>query len=163
MSIPIMGSWSSSSGDLLVTILPDGGEPIDDVDIVSLSWNTTISRGAQKKRGVKVAHTVGSPEHAASMEVYASGWIAIRRALIAQAKERGFADDTIRVGSVKFGVLCKRKPIDATDFEILLIEGCVIDDVGESFEESEDPHMVSITLNPLRIFQIVDGEKVCLG
>mgnify|MGYP000891203712 CR=1 FL=1 len=163
MSIPVMGNWSSSTGDLITTILPDGGEPIDDVDVVSVSWNTTISRGAQKKRGVKVAHTIGSPEHTASIEVYSSGWIAMRRALIAQSKARGFADDTIRIGNIKFGVLCKRKPIDALDFEILLIEGCVIDDLGESFEESEDPHTVPLTLNPLRIFQIVDGEKVCLG
>jgi hypothetical protein len=157
------GEHTSCWTDLIATIIPRDGSPIEDIDLAELSWNSVRTRGIQRKRGRKYARTKGSIEHTASMTLFISGWKALRAELITVAKAKYGTSAQVNIGDVQFDIVAKRKVIDSDEIETVKIEGCMIDDVGESFAESDDPDQVSFSLNPMQNVMIVDGEEVVLG
>jgi hypothetical protein len=39
----------------------------------------------------------------------------------------------------------------------------MIDDLGESWSEGDEPHSITFELNPMQAVMVVDGKEVALG
>jgi len=152
-----LGTGSTSWNDLIVTVIPRGASPIEDIDVTALAWSVSRSRGVQPKRGRKFGRSRGSTEYSASMSLYVSGWKALRASMLSAA-----SDLDRKLMDVEFDVVAKRKPLDSDTVETVRIERCCFDEVGEDFSEGDDPDQVSLTLNPMSVTMIVDGEEVAV-
>jgi len=153
-------SWA----DISLSIVTADGPSVLAMDIADLSWNSTRSRGTQLRSGRKYARTRGATDHTASMTLYHSGWVALRRALVEAAQARGLiTGGMVMIGDVHFDVVAKWTPLGSDDINIVEIRKCVIDDLGEFLAEGDDPDQVPITLNPMQIVMIDNGVEVALG
>jgi hypothetical protein len=163
MAFSTLGTGAISWVDLTVTIIPRNGSAIEDIDLTELSWNSTKTREVQRKKGRKYARTTGSIDHSASMSLYMSGWRALRAELIVQAEASGFGGAQVAIGNIAFDVIAKRKALESDEFEVLKLKDCMIDDLGESWSEGDEPHSVTFALNPMQAVMVVDGKEVALG
>lgn len=153
-------SWS----DINISIVPDDGATVTNIDIADLSWNSTRSRGVQMRSGRKFGRTRGSTDHTGSFTLYYSGWNALRNEMIRVAQSRGLiVGGQVHLGDVQFNVVAKWTPLGSDEIKIVELRGCVIDDLGESLSEGEDADQVPITLNPMQNVMIVNGIEVALG
>ena len=161
---PTLNGYAVSWADLSFTIGVIDGADLPYPDPKDISWNSTRSRGVQKgKGGIKKARTHGSTDHTGSMTLYYSGWEAFRDELIKVAEAKGYTTNgQVVIGDVPFDILIKHKPLAADRIKIVKMKGCVIDDVGESLSESDDPDTVSLALNVMEIVQIVGTKEVIL-
>ena len=153
-----LSTQATSWPDFIPTIVIHDGETLEDIDVSSLSWGATRSRGQQSKHGRKYAVTRGSTAYSGSMSLYDTGWRALRPALLAVA-----ASKNITLQDVRFDIIGKRKPVDSNVVETVKLENCLIDEVSADYSEGDDPDQVSLTLNVGNIVQIEDGTEVNLG
>lgn len=153
-----LATQARSWADLIATFVVHDGESIEDVDISSLSVSAERSRGVQRKHGRKYARTRGSTEYSASVQLYDSGWLAVRPALLAAATAKG-----VDLYDVMFDIIAKRKPVDSTVVETIKIEDCLIQKQSFDFAEGDDPDQVPMDLDVGNVVVLENGTEVNLG
>lgn len=144
--------------DLIATIVIHGGETLEDVDLASMDFSATRSRGRQDKHGKKFARTHGTSDVVASATFYDTGWEAFRPALKSRAAKLG-----VSIFDVPFDIIGKRKSVDSDEVETIKFFDCCLNENSATWAEGDDPFQRSVALDVMKIVEIDDGEEVILG
>lgn len=147
-------SWASCT----VTTNVVGGSTIQNVDIKSVDYETTVEVGEQRGRGggsVK-ARTTGQSKVTAAATFYLEGLDALKRGLMEHAPKN--ASGALQLGLVQFDVIIQYQytETDAEDRRVELL-GCRLLKDTHKLAEGTEVLTADVDLNPLRIVNYIDG------
>jgi hypothetical protein len=158
---PSLKDIAPSWADIAVTSTIYDGPLLEMADISAINWSRTVEVG--EKRGASggrvMARTTGSLSQEASMTLYKSGYLRFIGALKDVAPSRG---NQKLISLVVFDVMIEYTPPGSDDIFRTKIKGCRL--LGDSADAAEgtDASVVELTLSPIEIVNIVDGEEVAL-
>lgn len=170
LTLPSTGLFEPSYADLSVTLTPGGigvagglaiatGLTIDDIKSFSTGVEVEVGASRGTSGGRRRKRTTGQRSESASAELYRAGYQKLLRALMAAAPRRG---NQVIVGLVPFTWrLAYSVPGDPELYETIC-KGCRITGRELNDTEGSDPTVVSVTLDPIEIVEIVDGQEITL-
>jgi len=106
-----------------------------------------------------MGRTTGQGSQEASMTVYRSGFRKLLKSLMAKAPTRG---NQLVIGVVAFDVLIQHTPPGETEIYTTKLKGCRYLGDSDDMKEGADADKLDITLNPIEIVQIINGQEVVL-
>jgi hypothetical protein len=159
-------SWA----DLTVSATPSGlglaglvaGSLLSIADIKSFNSGVTVEVGSARgaSGGRRRKRTTGQRDENASIELYRSGYQKLQRSLIPFAPRRNGKQAIIGLVPFLFRVAYS-VPGDPEVYETIC-KGCRITGRELNDTEGSDPTVVSVTLNPIEIVDMVDGIECVL-
>ena len=138
---PVLDGIAPSWADAKVTATATGVSLIEVKDIKSIK------------------RTVGEASNEASMVLYRDGYQKLLRGLKALAPLRG---NTRVISLVHFGVSFQFTPPGSAEIYETRIKGCRITGRALNGSEGTDAAEVEVTLNPIEVVDVIDGEEVAL-
>lgn len=158
---PALNDFAPSWADISVTMTVSGGEALETADIAAAKWSSSVEVGEQRgtSGGRVMARTVGDVSYEASITLYRSGWRKLQKALVAQAPSRG---NQKLISLAPFDVMIQHTPIGESEIYVTKIKGCRVLGASDDMQEGTDPDKIEVTLSPIEIVQIIDGEEVAL-
>ena len=156
---PVLDGIAPSWADIKVTATPTGAPLLEMKDISAVNSSRTVEVGAKKAGGRVVKRTTGEASQDASMTVYREGFQKMLRGLKSVAPLRG---NTRIISVVHFDVSIQHTPPGSVEIYERRLKGCRL--LGDALNSAEgtDADTVEITLNPIEIVDIIDGEEVAL-
>jgi hypothetical protein len=156
---PVLDGVAPSFADIILRVSPAGAPLLDMKWIKSINTGRTVEVGEARQGGRVFKRTTGSGSQEASMTVYREGHILLLRSLAALAPKRG---NTKLVSLVIFGLQIQHTPPGSIEIYERRIKGCRL--LGDALNSAEgtDADTVDLTLNPLEIVDVIDGEEVAL-
>jgi hypothetical protein len=136
-AFPSLNDVEPSWADIAVTATVNGGALVDMADISAITWSRSVEVG--ERRG-------------------ASGGRVIK-ALMALAPQRG---NQRRISLVGFDIMVQHTPPGEDEIYQTKIKGCRYLGDSEDNGEGSDADTIEVTLSPIEIVQIIDGEEVAL-
>jgi hypothetical protein len=157
---PILDGIAPSWADILVRATPAGAPLIDMKEIKSISTGTTVEVGEQRgaSGGRVMKRTTGSKSDEAASTLYRNGYQGLLRNLKAIAPKRTNGQRVVSL--VHFGIQVQHTPPGLSDIFEYRIKGCRLLGRQIASEEGNDADTVDLTLNPLEIADMIDGEEV---
>jgi hypothetical protein len=158
---PSINDFAPSWADIAVTFTVDGGAFLEMADIAAIKGARKVEVGEQRgaSGGRVMARTTGSATNEASCTLYRSGLRKLMKALAAKAPLRG---NQRRIGLVAFDILVQHSPPGETEIYTRKYKGCRFLGDSSDAKEGNDADQVEVTLNPIEIVDIVDGQEVVL-
>ncbi len=158
---PALNDIEPSWADIAVTATVYDGPLLDMVDIDGINWSRTVEVGERRgaSGGRPMARTTGSVSYEASMTLFRSGYRKLLKALMSVASSRG---NQKLISLVGFDVMIQHSPPGETEIYQTKIKGCRLLSDSNDNAEGTDADKVEITLSPIEIVQIIDGEEVAL-
>ena len=156
---PVLDGIAPSWADAKVTATATGVSLIEVKDIKSINTGSTVEVGDQKAGGRVIKRTVGEASNEASMVLYREGYQKLLRGLKALAPLRG---NTRVISLVHFGVSFQFTPPGSAEIYETRIKGCRITGRALNGSEGTDAAEVEVTLNPIEVVDVIDGEEVAL-
>jgi hypothetical protein len=158
---PALNDIAPSWADIAVTTTVYDGALLDMQDIAGINWSRTVEVGELRgaSGGRVMARTSGSMSCEATITLYRSGYRRLLKALKEVAPERG---NQKLVSLVGFDIMIQHSPQGEVEIYQTKIKGCRL--LGNSSDNAEgtDADKVEVTLNPLEIVEIIDGEEIAL-
>jgi hypothetical protein len=158
---PSVNGYSPSWADIKISFTVDGGDLLEEVDIMSIKWSRKVEVGEQRgtSGGRVMARTTGQGSQEASMSVYRSGLRRLVKSLMAKAPTRG---NQVVISLVSFDILIQHTPPGETEIYTTKIKGCRYLGDADDMKEGNEADKVEVTLNPIEIANIIDGQEVVL-
>ncbi len=158
---PALNDIEPSWADIVVTTTVYDGALLENIDIAGITWGRTVEVGERRggSGGRVMARTTGSVSYEASMTLYRSGYRRMLKALAAVAPTRG---NQKLISLVGFDVMIQHSPPGEVEIYQTKIKGCRF--LGDSNDNAEgtDADKIELTLSPLEIVQIINGEEIAL-
>lgn len=161
LAFPSLNAIEPSWADIQVTGTVLGGLLIDMSDIAALKWARKVEVGERRgtSGGRVMARTTGSLSHEASATFYRSGVRNLVKALMPLAPIRGTQS---LISLVSFDILIQHTPPGEIEIYQTKIKGCRYLGDSDDMKEGNDADKVDVTLNPLEIVNIINGQEVVL-
>lgn len=156
---PIYDGIAPSWADVIVRIQKTGLPLIEMKDIQSINTGSTVELGESRAGGRVMKRTTGSLSNEASMTLYREGFQKMLRGLKAAAPTRG---NQRLISLVHFNVQIQHTPPGSDDIFEVRIKGCRYTARNLNGSEGTDADVVEVTLNPIEIADVIDGEEVVL-
>jgi len=158
---PTLNDIEPSWADIAVTATVSGGSLLSIADIASIKWTRKVEVG--EKRGASggrvMARTTGQASYEASATLYRSGMRNLLKALVATAPTRG---NQAIVSLVAFDILIQHTPPGESEIYQVKIKGCRYLGDSDDMKEGMEPDKVEVTLNPIEIANIINGQEVVM-
>lgn len=158
---PSLNDVAPSWADISATFTVTGGEALEMADFAGISFSRSVEVGTLKgaSGGRPMARTTGEVSYEASATLYRAALRKLHRALMAQAPTRG---NQKLISHVSFDILIQHSPPGESDIYVTKIKGCRYLGESDDMAEGVDADQIEITLNPIEIVHIIDGEEVAL-
>lgn len=158
---PSLNDVEPSWADIQVTFTAYGGKLLDMVDIAAIKWSRKVEVGVRRgaSGGRVMARTTGEGSQEATATLYRSGLRRLIKSLISQAPVRG---RQVIIGNVGFDVLIQHTPPGEFEIYQTKIKGCRYLGDSDDMKEGTDADKIEVTLNPIEIVNIVNGQEVVL-
>jgi len=158
---PTVDGISPSWADIQATFTVTGGDLLQMSDIAGIKWSRKVEVGEQRgtSGGRVMARTTGQVSYEASATLYRSGLRKLQKALVKKAPTRG---NEAVIGVVAFDLLVQHTPPGETEIYTTKIVGCRYLGDSDDMKEGTESDKVEVTLNPIRIVNILDGKEVSL-
>lgn len=162
---PLVQDEEPSWANIAVTIDVLDGETVETADFAGIKWDRGVEVG--EKRGASggrvMARTGGQGSQNASATMYRGGLRRLRRALKNAAKAKGFVrGNQVIIGRVAFDVLIQHSFFGSDDIHETRLRGCRYLGDADDMAEGPDADQVEITLNPIEIITLDEGDEVVL-
>ena len=158
---PSLNDIAPSWADIAVTFTIGGGALIQMEDIKGIKWSRKVDVG--EKRGASggrvMARTTGQSSQEASATLYRAGFRNLIKGLVAQAPTRG---NQALISLVSFDIMIQHTPPGETEIYQTKIKGCRYLGDSDDMKEGTDADTLELTLNPLEIANIINGQEVVL-
>ncbi len=158
---PSLNDFEPSWADIAVTATVSGGALIPMEAIASLKWSRKVEVGERRgaSGGRVMARTTGQGSQEASGVFYRSGMRQLIKGLVAQAPTRG---NQAIISLVSFDILIQHTPPGEIEIYQVKIKGCRYLGDADDMKEGTDADKVELTLNPIEIVNIINGQEVVL-
>lgn len=158
---PALNDFAPSWADISAVFTVSGGDALDMADIAAVSWSNSVEVGEMRgaSGGRVMARTIGDVSYEASVTLYRSGWRKLQRALIAQAPTRG---NQKLMSLAPFDILIQHTPPGEAEIYVTKIKGCRVLGASDDMAEGNEADKIEVTLSPIEIVQIIDGEEAVL-
>lgn len=158
---PSLNDIAPSWADIAATFTVYEGSVLEMIDFAGIKWARKLEPGEQKgaSGGRVMARTSGDVSFEASATLYRSGYRKLLKALIEKAPLRG---NQRKIGVVGFDILIQHTPPGESEIYQVKIKGCRFLGDSDDMKEGNEADKIEITLNPIEIVNIVDGEEVVL-
>lgn len=158
---PSLNGIEPSWADISTTFTVNGGALLDMADIAALKWSRKVELG--EKRGASggrvMARTTGQGSQEATATLYRTGMRKLLKGLMAQAPTRG---NQVIVSVVAFDILIQHTPPGETEIYQVKLKGCRYLGESDDMKEGQDADKLEVTLNPIEIVNIINGQEVVL-
>ncbi len=160
-AIPTVDAVECSWADIGVTARITGGSLVELADIAAIKSSRSVDVGVRKgaSGGRIMARTAGEISYDASITFYKGGLRRFKKALMAVAPTRG---NQVLISLVSFDVLVQHTPLGESEIYQRKIRGCRYLGDSDDLGEGVDADQVEVTINPIEIFDIIDGKEVVL-
>jgi hypothetical protein len=158
---PSLNDFDPSYADIAVTFTVFGGDLIDMADISGIKWSRKVEVGERRgaSGGRVMARTTGSGSQEASATLYRSGLRKLIKGLVSKAPSRG---NQKLISLVAFDIMIQHTPPGEVEIYQTKIKGCRYLGDADDMKEGPDADQVEVTLNPIEIVNIINGEEVVL-
>lgn len=158
---PSLNDIEPSWADIAVTITPYEGSILDVVDIAGIKWTRKVEVGERRgaSGGRVMARTTGSGSQEASASFYRSGYRRLIRALMEKAPRRG---NQVLISRVGFNIMIHHTPPGEVEIYTTNIKGCRFLGDSDDMKEGDEADKIEVTLNPIEVAQLIDGEEIVL-
>ena len=158
---PSLNDIDPSWADIGVTFTVFGGALIDMADIAGLKWSRKVEVGERRgaSGGRVMARTTGQGSQEASATLYRGGLRRLIKGLASKAPLRG---NQRRIALVAFDIMIQHTPPGETEIYQTKIKGCRYLGDSDDMKEGNEADKIEVTLNPIEIVQIVNGEEIVL-
>lgn len=164
---PTLNDIEPSWADISVTFSPIGaagappGNPLEMIDIAAIKWSRKVEVGVRRgaSGGRIMARTTGEGSQEASATLYRSGLRRLIKMLMTNAPTRG---NQVIIGNVAFDVLIQHTPPGETEIYVVKIKGCRYLGDSDDMKEGTDADKLEVTLNPIEVVNIINGQEVVL-
>lgn len=158
---PSINDIAPSWADIGITFTVGGGDALDMMDIAAIKWSRKVEVGDQRgtSGGRVMARTTGQGSQEASATLYRSGLRKLLKSLMSKAPTRG---NQKVISVVAFDILIQHTPPGETEIYTTKIKGCRYLGDSDDMKEGNEADKLEITLNPIEIAQIIDGQEVVL-
>jgi hypothetical protein len=161
LGFPSLNDIEPSWADIGVTFSIGGGPVIQMADIAAIKWGRKVEVGY--KRGASggriMARTTGQGSQEATATLYRSGYRNLIKGLVTQAPTRG---NQAMISLVSFDISIQHTPPGEDEIYHNVIKGCRLLEDADDMKEGVDPDKVEITLNPMEIVNLIDGQEIVL-
>ncbi len=164
---PLINGIAPSWSDIAVRLTPTGGlgaligalagNLLEIGDIYSIDSGWEVEVGEQREGGRVIKRTTGSIKHTASASFYASGYKKLITGLIAGAPRNG---NQVQIALATFTLSVIWSPPGSVEIFERRIKGCRLTGNTVSASEGTDAQRVDVTLNPLQVVDVIDGQEV---
>jgi hypothetical protein len=158
---PSLNGIDPSWADISVTATVLGGDLLDMADIAALKWSRKVEVG--EKRGASggrvISRTTGQASYEASCSLYRSGYRRLLKSLAAKAPTRG---NQQLIALVAFDFLIQHTPPGETEIYQVKIKGCRFLGDADDMKEGPEADKLEVTLNPIEIANIINGQEVVM-
>lgn len=164
-NFPTLNEIDPSYADIGVTFSVTGGDLIDMADIAGIKWDRKVEVGKRKgaSGGRVMARTTGEVSYSASMSLYRAGLDKLKIGLIAKAPTRG---NQKLISLVTFDIMIIHSPplVEGAEEKLYKtkIKGCRYLGDADDMKEGPDADQIEVTLDPIEIVNIINGEEVAL-
>lgn len=158
---PFVNDMECSWADIGISFTVFGGPVIEEPDVSAVKWDRAVEVGVKRgASGGRVrSRTRGSGSQNASMTMYRGGLLRLIRGLMQKAPLRG---NQRIIGVVQFDILVQHTPLLSTEIFKTKIKGCRYLGDSDDMSEGNEADTVEVTLNPIEVAQIIDGQEVVL-
>ncbi len=162
-AFPSVNDIEPSWADIATTFTIGGGELIEMADIAGLKWSRKVDVGERRgaSGGRVMARTTGSGSQDASVTLYRSGLRRLIRGLMKHPSSIGRGTQR-RIAVVAFDIVVQHTPPGEIDIYISKLKGCRYLGDSDDMKEGSDADKIEVTLNPIEIVNIIDGQEVVL-
>ena len=158
---PSLNDIEPSWADIGVTFTVFEGDLLEMADIAGLKWARKVEVGERRgaSGGRVMARTTGSGSQEASATLYRSGLRRLIKSLMSKAPSRG---NQKIISLVAFDIMIQHTPPGEVEIYQTKIKGCRYLGDADDMKEGNEADKVEITLNPIEIVNIINGEEVVL-
>jgi hypothetical protein len=158
---PSLNDIAPSWADVQTTFTIFEGDVLEMEDIAAIKWSRKVEVGEQRgaSGGRVKKRTTGSGSQDASATLYRSGLRKLIKSLMAKAPSRG---NQKIISLVAFDILIQHTPPGETEIYTTKIKGCRYLGDSDDMKEGNEADKVEVTLNPIEVVQIIDGQEVVL-
>ena len=158
---PSVDGIAPSWADIQATFTISGGDLLQMSDIAGIKWSRKVEVGEQRgtSGGRVMARTTGQASYEASATLYRSGLRKLIKALVKKADSRG---NQKVIGTLAFDILVQHTPPGESEIYTTKIKGCRYLGDSDDMKEGNEADKVEVTLNPIEIANIIDGNEVVL-
>lgn len=162
-SFPTMNEFEPSWADVTCKASIDQGQLLEIEDMAAFKWASKVDVGTRKRRGRPFARTYGDSSFEASMTVFRKCCRKFKRGLMAKAQAGGLVrGNEVLIGLVSFDIIIQHSVIGSPEIETVKIMGCRLLGSANDLKEGTDPDQIELTLNPMKIYEVIDGKDVLL-
>lgn len=162
---PTLDDIEPSWADIAVNFAVSGGSLIEMADIAAIKTGSKVEVGERRgaSGGRVMARTTGSSSYESSATLYRSGLRKLLRGLVSRAKTLGYTrGNQVIISRVSFDIIIQHTPPGETEIYEQHIKGCRYLGKSDDMKEGNDADKIEITLNPIEIADIIDGQEVVL-
>lgn len=158
---PSLNDFEPSWADIAITATATGAPLLEMSAVAALKWSRKVEVGEARgtSGGRIMKRTTGQGSQDASGTFYRSGMRALIKSLMAVAPTRG---NQVLISLVSFDIDIQHTPPGETEIYHVRIKGCRYLGDSDDMKEGTDADKVEITLNPIEIANIVNGQEVVL-
>jgi|ERR1700722_3669806 len=158
---PSLNEIEPSWADIKVTFSVIGGDILRMVDIAGVKWSRKVDVGERRgaSGGRVTARTTGQGSQEASATLYRSGYRKLLSSLAGVAPLRG---TQAAISLVAFDILVQHTPPNSFDIYTTKIKGCRYLGDSDDMKEGPDADKIEITLNPIEVAELINGQEVVL-
>lgn len=162
---PSLQDVEPSWADIGVHATVSGAALLEMADIKSIKWSRKVEVG--EKRGASggrvMARTTGQGSQEASAVLYRSGMRKLVKALVTAATAAGYTrGNQVTISNVSFDFDIQHTPPGESEIYHVRIKGCRYLGDSDDMKEGTDPDTLEITLNPIEIANVINGQEVVL-
>jgi len=153
-----------SFSEVKATAHVPGGESFEMTDWKDITWKTAVTVGKTRSRGTPNRRTSGISDFTAAAIFYRGGKIAVinQLAIIAEANDLIRDGDMVMWGMVEFDLEITFSYPGEDQISTIVLEGCRFIDDDEKSSEGEAPQEAALTIDPMNIYELINGRKCVL-
>ena len=161
LAFPSLNDIEPSWADIIVTATVSGGILVGIEAIAALKWSRKVEVGERRgaSGGRVMARTTGQSSFEASGTFYRSGVRSLEKALMAVAPRRGLQ---AIISLVSFDIMVQHTPPGEIEIYQTLIKGCRYLGDSDDMKEGSDADKVELTLNPMEIVKLDNGQEIAI-
>lgn len=158
---PSLNDIEPSWADVATTFTVFGGDVLEMADIAGLKWSRKVEVGERRgaSGGRVMARTTGQGSQEASASLYRSGLRRLIKSLMSKAPTRG---NQRIISLVAFDILVQHTPPGEVEIYTTKIKGCRYLGDADDMKEGNEADKIEVTLNPIEVVQIINGQEVVL-
>ncbi len=164
-SYPSLNGITPSWADIAITFTIGGGLLLPMEAIAALKWSRKVEVGERRgaSGGRVMARTTGQGSQEASGTLYRPGVRQLLKGLSAAASTQGLIrGNQVIVSLVSFDITVQHTPPGEVEIYQTVIKGCRYLGDADDMKEGNEADKLEVTLNPIEIVTLLNGQEVVL-